>query len=104
MSLLFDNFDVFPSCRTPNPINYLKNLHPHEPCLCCSNSHHSSGDCPHWGQVSNFSYGQLNTNFSGQGFESHSNSYTPNRDNHFEVSWYAHALGNYALQLDELHH
>ena len=50
------------------------------------------------------SYGQLNTSFSDQGFELHSNSYTPNRNNHSDVSWYALASGNYALQSDELHH
>ena len=66
--------------------------------------YHNAGDCPHWGQFTNFSYVQLNTNFSDQGFESHSNSYTPNRNNHSDVSWFAHAMGNYALQSDELHH
>ena len=63
MSLPFSNFNVFPSCRTPTLTNYLKNLHPYEPCLGCSNPYHSSNDCPHWGQLSNFSYGQINTNF-----------------------------------------
>jgi hypothetical protein len=79
-------------------------LHPHELCLGYSSLYHSFSDCPHWGQFFNFSYGQLNTGFSGQGFESHYNSYTPNRDNHFDVPWYAHASGNYALQPNELHH
>jgi hypothetical protein len=92
-SLSFNNFSVSP-----------KNLHSYELCLGCSSPYHNSSDCPHWGQFSNFSYGQLNTNFFGQGFESHSNSHTPNGDNHFEVSWYAHASGNYALHPEELHH
>jgi hypothetical protein len=35
---------------------------------------------------------------------SHSNSYTPNRDNYYDVSWYAYASRNYALKSDELHH
>ena len=104
MSLPFNNFSVSPSCRTLALTNYPKNLQPHELCLGCSSPHHSSSDCPHWRQFSNFSYGQLNTNFSGQGFESHSNSYTPNRNNHSDVLWYAHAMRNYALQSDELHH
>ena len=104
MSLPFSNFSVSPSCRTLAPTNYLKNLHPHELFLGCFSPDHSSGDCPHWGQFFNFSYGQLNTSFSSQRFESHSNSYTPNRNNHSNVSWYAHATGNYALQSDELHH
>jgi hypothetical protein len=102
MSLLFNNFIVSPSCRMLNPTNHHKNLHPHEPCLCCSSPRHSSGDCPQWGQLSNFSYGQINTNFFGQGFESQSNSYTLNRNNHSDVSWYAHATGNYALESNEL--
>ena len=67
MSLPFNNFSVFPSCRTPIPTNYPKNLHPHEQCLGCSSPCHSSGDCLHWGQFSNFSYGQLNTNFLARG-------------------------------------
>ena len=104
MSLPFNNFSVSPSCKTPNPTNYPKNMHPHELCLGCSTPYRSSGDCPHWGQFSNFSYGQLNGNLFGQGFESHYNSYTPNWDNHSNVSWYAHATGNYALQSNELHH
>jgi hypothetical protein len=99
MSLPFINFDVSPSSRTSNPTNY-----PHELCLACSSPFHNAGDCPHWGLFTNFSCGQLNTNFSDQGFESHSNSYTPNRNNHSDVSWFAHATGNYALQSDELHH
>ena len=104
MSLPFNNFNVNPSCRTPNPTNYPTNLHLHEPCLCCSSPYYSLGDCPHWGQFSNFSYGQINTNFSSQGFESHSNSYTSNQNNHSDVPWYAHAMGNYSPQVDELHH
>jgi uncharacterized coiled-coil protein SlyX len=104
MSLPFNNFNVSPSCRTPNLIKYPKNLHPHEQCLCCSSPHHSLGDCAQWGQLSNFSYREVNTNFFGQGFESHSNSHTLNRNNHSDVSWYAHATGNFAPQSYGLHH
>jgi hypothetical protein len=104
MSLPFDNFSVSPSSRAPTPPSYPKYLHPDELCLGCSSPYHNFGDCPHWGQFTNFSYGQLNTNFSSQGFESHSNSYTPNQDNHSDVLWYAHVTGNYAPQVDELHH
>ena len=100
MSIPFNYFDVSPSCRTSNP----SNLHPHELCLACSSPYHNASDCRHWGQFTNFSYGQLNTNFSDQRFESHSNSYTPNQNNHSDVSWFAHVMGNYALQYDELHH
>ena len=100
MSLPFNYFDVFPSCRTSNPTN----VHPHELYLVCSSPYHNAGDCPHWGQFTNFSYEQLNTDFSDRGFESHSNSYTLNQNNHYDVSWYALASGNYALQLDELPH
>jgi hypothetical protein len=99
MSLPFINFDVSPSSRTSNPTNYRQEL-----CLACSSPFHNADDCPHWGQFTNFSCGQLNTNFSDQGFESHSNSYTPNQNNHFDFSWQAHATENYAPQVDELHH
>jgi hypothetical protein len=104
MNFSFDDFNVSPSCKTPAPTNYLQNLHSHEPCLCCSSPYHSSGDCPSWGQFSNFSYGQMNTNFSSQRFESHFNSYTPNQNKYSNFSWYAHVMGNYALQSYELHH
>jgi hypothetical protein len=100
MSLPFDNYDVSPSCRTPNPTN----LHPHELCLECSSPYHNSGDCPHWGQFSNFSYGQLNTNFSSLGSELNSNFYNLDWNNHSNSSWQAHAMGNYDLQVDKLHH
>jgi hypothetical protein len=100
MSLPFDYFDVSPSCRTPNPINF----HPHEPCSHCCNSYHSLGDCPHWGQFSNFSHEQMNTSFSSPRFESNSNFYNPYWSNHFDFSWQAHATENYAPQVDELHH
>ena len=104
MSLPFNNFSVSHSCRTLAPTNYVKNVHPHELCLGCSSPYHSSSDYPHWEQFSNFSYGQLNTSFFGQGFELHYNSYTPNLDNHSDVLYYARAAGNYALQSNELHH
>ena len=100
MSLPFINFNVSPSCRTSNPTN----VHPHELCLACFSPYHNAGDRPHWGQFTNFSYGQLNTNFSDQGFESQSNSYTLNRNNYSDVLWFAHVMGNYALLSDELHH
>ena len=100
MSLPFINFNVSPSCRTSNPTN----LRPHELCLACSSPYHNAGDSPHWGQFTNFLYEQPNTNFSDQRFESHSNSYIPNQNNHSNVSWYALASGNYALQSDEQHH
>ena len=73
---MFNNFNVFPSCRTPTPTNYPENFNPHEPCSHCSNPYHSLGDCPHWGQFSNFSHEQMNTNFSNSGSELNSN-FTP---------------------------
>jgi hypothetical protein len=100
MSLPFNYFDVSPSGRTPNPINF----HLHEPCSHCSSPYHSLGDCPHWGQFSNFSYEQLNTSFSSPGFESVSNFYNPDWSNHFDFLWQAHATENFAPQVDELHH
>jgi hypothetical protein len=100
MSLPFDNFDVSPSCRTQNPTNF----HPHEPCSHCSSPYHSLGDCPHWGQFSNFSHEQLNTSFSSPGFESNSNFYNPDWSNQSDFSWQAHATGNLAPQSYGLHH
>jgi hypothetical protein len=104
MSLSFNNFNIFPSCRTSNPTNYPQNFHPHGLCSYSSNPCHSLGDCPHWEQLSNFSHEQMNTNFSNLGFELNSNFYTPDWSNHSDFSWQAHAIGNYAPQVDELHH
>jgi hypothetical protein len=89
MSLPFNYFNVSPTT-----------LHPHEPCSHC----HILGDCPHWGQFSNFSNEHLNTSFSSLGFESNSNFYNPDWSNHSDFSWQAHATKNYAPQVDELHH
>ena len=68
MSLPLKFFSVSPSCRTPTLTNFPQNLHPYELCLGCSNPYHSSDDCPHCGQFSKFSYGQLNTSFSARSF------------------------------------
>jgi hypothetical protein len=100
MSLPFNYFDVSPSGRTPNPTK----LHPHEPCSHCSSPYHSLGDCPHWGQFSNFSNEQLNTSFSSPEFESNSNFYNPDWSNYSDFSWHDHATKNFAPQVDELHH
>jgi hypothetical protein len=93
MSLPFDYFNVSPTT-----------LHPHEPCSHCSSPYHSLGDCPHWGQFSNFSNEQLNTSFSSPGFESNLIFYNPDWSNHSDFSWHDHATENFAPQVDELHH
>jgi uncharacterized coiled-coil protein SlyX len=93
MSLPFDIYDVSPT-----------NFHPHELCSHCSSPYHSLGDCPHWGQLSNFSNEQLNTSFSSPGCESNSNFYNPDWSNHSDFSWHDHATENFAPQVDELHH
>jgi hypothetical protein len=93
MSLPFDYFNVSPTT-----------LHPHEPCSHYSSPYHYLGDCPHWGQFSNFSNEQLNTSFSSPGFESNSNFYNPDWSNHSDFSWHDHATENFAPQVDELHH
>jgi hypothetical protein len=93
MSLPFDKFYVSPT-----------NFHPYEPCSHCSSPDHSLGDCPDWGQLSNFSHEQMNTNFSSPGFESNSNFYNPDWSNHSDFLWQAHGTKNYAPQVDELHH
>jgi hypothetical protein len=46
----------------------------------------------------------MNTSFSSPGFESNSNFYNPDWSNHSDLSGQAHATGNYAPQVDELHH
>jgi hypothetical protein len=93
MSLPFDIYDVSPT-----------NFHPHEPCSHCSSPYHYLGDCPHWGQFSNFLHEQLNTSFSSPGFESNSNFYNSDWSNHSDFSWHDHATENFAPQVDELHH
>ena len=100
MSLPFNNFYVSPSCRTPNPTNF----HSYEPCSHYSCPYHSLGDCPHWGQFSNFSHEQMNTNFSSPGFESNSNFYNPDWSNHSDFLWQVHAMENYAPQSYGLYH
>jgi hypothetical protein len=85
MSIPFDIYDVFPT-----------NFHPHEPCSHCSSPYHTLGDCPHWGQFSNFSNEQLNTSFSSPRFESNSNFYNPDWSNHSDFSWHDHATENFA--------
>jgi hypothetical protein len=100
MSLPFDYFNVSSSGRTPNPTNFYL----HEPFSHCSSPYHSFGDCPHWGQFSNFSNEQLNTSFSSPGFKSNSNFYNPDWSNHSDFSWHDHATENFAPQVDELHH
>jgi hypothetical protein len=46
----------------------------------------------------------MNTSFSSLGFESNSNFYNLDWRNHSKFLWQAHAMGNYAPQVDELHH
>jgi hypothetical protein len=46
----------------------------------------------------------MNINFSNSGFKLNSNFYTPDWSNHYDFSWQAHAMGNYALQSYGLHH
>jgi hypothetical protein len=95
MNFPFDDFNNFfvqhasHCCRAPAPTNYPQNFHPHELCLYCSNPYHSSSNCPSWGQFSNFSYEQMNINFSSPGFESNSNFYNPDWNNH-SVDWVQH--------------
>ena len=104
MSLPFNNFNVFPGCGTPNPTNYPQNFHPLGPCSHCSNPYHSLGDCPHWGQCSNFSHEQMNINFSSSESEFNSNFNTPDWSNHSDFSWQAHATKNFAPQSYGLHY
>jgi hypothetical protein len=110
MDFSFDNYGHFyaqhasPSDRTPASTNYPHNFYPHKPCSFCSYLYHSSSNCSSWGQLSNFSYEQLNINFSSPGFESNSNFYNSDWSNHSNFSWQAQATENYAPQYHELHH
>jgi hypothetical protein len=80
------------------------NYHPYGPCSHCSNPGHSASNCPSWGQFHNFSFEQMNRNFSSPGFNSNSNFYNPDWSNHSNFSWQAQAMRNYAPQFQELHH
>jgi hypothetical protein len=110
MNFYFDNHSnlyaqhASTSGRTPAPTNYSHNFYPHKPCSYCSYPYHSSSNCPSWGQLSNFSYEQMNINFSSPGFESNSNFYNPDWSNHSDFSWHAQAMRNYAPQYHEHHH
>jgi hypothetical protein len=76
MNFPFCNFYASHSSRMTNPTNYIQNFHLHGPCSYCSSPCHSSGNCPSWGQYSNFSHEHMNTNFSSLGSESNFNFYT----------------------------
>jgi hypothetical protein len=110
MDFSYDNYNNFsaqhasPSGRTPAPINYTHNFYPYKPCSYCSNPYHSSSNCPSWGQCSNFSYEQMNTNFSSLGFDSNSNVYNSYWSNPSNFSWQAQAMRDCAPQPQELHH
>ena len=104
MNFPVGNFYASHSGRMPNPTKYLQNFHPHRPCSYCFSPCHSFDNCPSWGQYSNFSHEQMNINFFSPGSESNFNFYTPDWSNHSNFSWQAHATGNYAPQVDELHH
>jgi hypothetical protein len=110
MDFQFDDLNNFfvqhvsPSGRTPASTNYTPNFYPHGPCSYSSNPYHSSSNCPSWGQFSNFSYEQMNSNFSSLGSDSNSNVYNSDWSNHPDFSWQAQAMGNHAPQYHELHH
>jgi hypothetical protein len=80
------------------------NCHPYGPCSYCSDPYHSASNCPSLRQFCNFSYEQMNINFSNSGFNSNSNFYNPRWSNHPDFSWQAQAMENCAPQFQELHH
>jgi hypothetical protein len=110
MDVSYDNYNNFsaqhasPNGRTLASINYTHNFYPYKPCSYCSNPYHSSSNCPSRGQGSNFSYEQMNTNFSSPDFDSNSNVYNSDWSNHSNFSWQAQAMRNCAPQPQELHH
>jgi hypothetical protein len=87
------------SCRTLALVNSSHHFKPHEPCSYYSNPRYQVGNCSSFGQFFNFSYEQMNTNFSNPWFESNSNFYTPDWSNHSNFLWQAHAMGNYSPKL-----
>jgi hypothetical protein len=103
MNFPFGNFKASPSCRTPASTNYSHIFKPHELCSYCSNPYRQVENCQSFGQFSNFSYKQMNTNFSNLGFKLNSNFYNPDWSNHSDFSWQAHATRNCTPQVDELH-
>jgi hypothetical protein len=85
----FNNFyvqHVSHSFRAPTPTNYSQKFHSLGPCSYCFNLYHSSSNCPSWGQRSNFSYEQMNINFSYPGYEPNSNFYNLDWSNHSDFS------------------
>jgi hypothetical protein len=110
MNFSYDNYNnlftqhASPSGRTPASTNYTHKFYPHKSCSFCLNPYHNFSNCPSWGQSSNFSYEQRNTNFSNLGFDSNSNFYNPDWSNHSDFFWQAQATGNYTPQYHDLHH
>jgi hypothetical protein len=100
---LRDRLYQFKAARS-TPTHSSHTYTPHKSCSYCSNPYHCSSNCPSWGQLSNFSYEQMNTSFSYPGCDSNSNFYNPNWSNQSDFSWSAQTIGNYAPQFQELHH
>jgi hypothetical protein len=51
----------------------------------------SDNNCPSWGQFSNYSYEQMNTNFFNLGCDLNSNFYNSDWSNQTDFSWPAQA-------------
>jgi hypothetical protein len=98
-----NKFYQFKAARS-TPTHFSHTYTPHKSCSYCSNPYHCSSNCPSKGQLSNFSYEQMNTSFSNPGCDSNSNFYNPDWSNQSDFSWSAQTIGNYAPQFQELHH
>jgi hypothetical protein len=98
-----DQFYKFKAARSALT-HFSQTYTPHQSCLYCSNPYHCSSNCPSKGQLSNFSYEQMNTSFSNPGYDSNSNFYHPDWSNQFNFSWSAQTTRNYAPQFQESHH
>ena len=103
MNFPFGDFNVSPSYRTPTLTNYSHIFNPHESCSYYSNPYHQVENCPSFEQFFNFSYEQMNTDFSSLGFESNLNFYNLDWSNHSDFTWQAYATRNYAPQVNEMH-
>jgi predicted nucleic acid-binding Zn ribbon protein len=73
---LRDKLDQIKAARS-TPTHFFHTYTPHKLCSYCSNPYHSDNNCPSCRQVSNYSYEQMNTNFSSPGLETNSSFYNP---------------------------
>jgi hypothetical protein len=82
---IHDKFYKFKAARSTST-HFSQTYTPHQSCLYCFNPYHCSSNCPSKGQLSNFSYEQMNTSLSNPGYDSNSNFFHPDWSNQFDFS------------------